>query len=64
MRTSNSADAGTPGLRIVPGIEFSSQWSGHTIHVVGLGIDLDSQILEDCGTSAKISPRSNVRWHD
>jgi len=40
-------DAGVPGLRIVPGIEFSSQWSGHTIHVVGLGIDLDSPILGD-----------------
>jgi len=39
-------DAGAPGPRIVPGIEFSSQWSGHSIHVVGLGIDLDSPILE------------------
>jgi len=40
-------DASMPGLRMIPGIEFSSQWGGCTIHVVGLGIDLDSPILED-----------------
>lgn len=34
-----------PDLRIVPGVEFSSQWRGCTIHVVGLGIDLDSPVL-------------------
>lgn len=29
-------------LRLVTGIELSSQWSGRTIHVVGLNVDRDS----------------------
>jgi len=32
-------------LRIVPGVEFSTQWRGHSIHVVGLGIDVDDETL-------------------
>lgn len=32
---------------IVPGVELSAQWSGRTIHVVGLGIDLGSASLAD-----------------
>jgi 3',5'-nucleoside bisphosphate phosphatase len=27
------------GMRLIPGIELSCQWSGTTIHVLGLGID-------------------------
>lgn len=33
------------GMRVVPGVEFSAQWRGCTIHIVGLGIDLDSPVL-------------------
>ena len=35
------------GLQIVPGIEFSTHWHGHSIHVVGLGIDLDNSLLAE-----------------
>jgi 3',5'-nucleoside bisphosphate phosphatase len=28
-----------PGMRIIPGIEFSCRWSGTTIHILGLGMD-------------------------
>ncbi len=30
-----------PDLVLVPGIEYSCQWAGTTIHVVGLGMDCD-----------------------
>jgi hypothetical protein len=29
------------GTRLIPGIEFSCQWSGTTIHILGLGIDCE-----------------------
>ena len=32
-------------IRLIPGIEFSAQWRHMTVHVVGLGIDLDSATL-------------------
>jgi predicted metal-dependent phosphoesterase TrpH len=35
------------GLRLIPGVEFSCQWSGATIHVVGLGIDCDHPAMRD-----------------
>ena len=31
----------TPGLRLIPGIEFSCRWSATTIHILGLGMDCD-----------------------
>jgi len=34
------------GMRFVAGIEVSSQWSGVGIHVVGLAIDPDNEILK------------------
>lgn len=33
------------GLELVPGVEFSCVWSGVTVHIVGLNIDLDNQAL-------------------
>lgn len=33
------------GLDIIPGIEFSSQWNGRGVHIVGLNVDLDSPSL-------------------
>ncbi|MBT8441641.1 MAG: PHP domain-containing protein [Gammaproteobacteria bacterium] len=35
------------GLRLVPGVELSTRWRGHTIHIVGLDIDLASDSLAD-----------------
>jgi len=32
-------------LRLIPGIEFSSQWRKQGIHVVGLNIDLSNEII-------------------
>ena len=29
------------GMRLIPGIELSCQWSGTTIHILGLGIDCE-----------------------
>lgn len=29
------------GMRLIPGIEFSCQWSGTTIHILGLGVDCE-----------------------
>ncbi|MFT5033422.1 MAG: putative metal-dependent phosphoesterase TrpH [Bacteroidia bacterium] len=34
------------GLDIVPGVEFSCVWSGVTVHIVGLNIDLDNAALQ------------------
>jgi len=34
-------------FRLIPGIEFSSQWSKIDIHILGLNIDLDNKILND-----------------
>lgn len=33
------------GLFLVSGVEISTRWSGHDIHVVGLGVDTGSDIL-------------------
>lgn len=33
------------GLDIIPGVEFSGVWSGVTVHIVGLNIDLDNEPL-------------------
>jgi len=34
------------GLDIIPGVEFSCVWSGVTVHILGLNIDLDSEPLQ------------------
>ncbi len=34
-----AAAAATAGLRFIAGVEISVTWQGHTLHVVGLGID-------------------------
>ena len=36
--------AGT-GLRMIPGIEFSSQWRKSGVHIVGLNLDLTSDAI-------------------
>jgi predicted metal-dependent phosphoesterase TrpH len=44
---SQLTDADTDGITIVPGIEFSTQWQGRGIHIVGLNLDLDSQAIKE-----------------
>jgi predicted metal-dependent phosphoesterase TrpH len=33
------------GIKVIPGIEFSTQWENRGIHVLGLNIDLDSDAI-------------------
>jgi predicted metal-dependent phosphoesterase TrpH len=33
------------GMRLIDGVEVSVSWQGHTIHVVGLAIDPESEVL-------------------
>ncbi len=34
------------GLAFVPGVEISVTWAGHVVHIVGLNIDVDDEILQ------------------
>lgn len=40
------AAAASCGITLVNGVEISVTWRGHTIHVVGLGIDPDDETLQ------------------
>jgi 3',5'-nucleoside bisphosphate phosphatase len=33
------------GMQLIPGIELSCQWSGTTIHIIGLGIDCEHPVM-------------------
>lgn len=33
------------GIHFVPGVEVSVTWAGHTVHIVGLGIDANNHVL-------------------
>jgi len=33
------------GIRLIPGIELSCQWSGTTIHILGLGADFEHSVM-------------------
>ena len=33
------------GIHFVPGVEISVTWAGHTVHIVGLGIDAENEVL-------------------
>lgn len=35
------------GVSLVPGIELSCQWAGASVHVVGLGFDVDAPLLAE-----------------
>ncbi|WP_457674100.1 PHP domain-containing protein [Thiolapillus sp.] len=37
--------AAESGLRLVPGVEISVTWNGHTVHVLGLNLDDNNPIL-------------------
>jgi len=41
------AAASEYGVRLVNGVEISVTWAGHTIHIVGLNVDLASKALQD-----------------
>ncbi|HEX7763941.1 MAG TPA: PHP domain-containing protein, partial [Cellvibrio sp.] len=34
-------------IQLIPGIEFSSQWGRGGVHIVGLGVDIDSTVLAE-----------------
>ena len=36
-----------PAMRIIPGIEFSCRWSGTTIHVLGLDMDVTAPAMRE-----------------
>lgn len=35
------------GIKVLPGIEFSSLWKKQGVHIVGLNVDMDAKILEE-----------------
>lgn len=39
------AAAREAGMRLIDGVEISVSWQGHTVHVVGLAIDPESEVL-------------------
>ena len=39
------AAAAAAGIRLIPGVEVSVSWHGHTLHIVGLAIDADNATL-------------------
>ena len=39
---------GLDQIRLIPGIEFSTQWEGKGIHILGLNIELDCDALPTC----------------
>ncbi len=45
------------GLTIIPGIEFSTQWRGVGVHIIGLNLSLDNTALKD-GVACQEKARS------
>ena len=39
------AQAGASGIELISGVEISVTWRGHTIHIVGLHVDANSDVL-------------------
>ncbi|MDO5101434.1 MAG: PHP domain-containing protein [Lautropia sp.] len=54
--------AETLGITLVPGVEVSITWAGETVHIVGLGVDIGNQALQD-GLAANRSGR-DARAHE
>jgi len=53
-----AAAARGSGLILIPGVEISASWAGHTIHVLGLGIDPDNaQLLDGLVLQGKLRAR-------
>ena len=34
------------GVQLIPGVEISTTWGRHTIHIVGLNIDIENDALQ------------------
>ncbi len=43
------------GMRFLNGIEFSAQWHGIAVHIVGLGVDADSEALASAILTQKLA---------
>ncbi len=41
------ASASQFGITIIPGVEFSAQWNGQSVHILGLAIDHCSKVIKD-----------------
>ena len=39
-------EANKLGMQFVPGVEVSAMWSNMTIHILGLGIDAENEVLQ------------------
>lgn len=51
------AAAAEQGLSVINGVEISSRWDVHDIHVVGLGVDPDSSLLQE-----RLAQQMARRW--
>ncbi len=56
------AQASIEGLTLIPGIEFSSQWGGRGVHIVGLNIELTSTAI-DRAVNQQIETRRDRAVH-
>ena len=39
-------EANKLGMQFIPGVEVSAMWSNMTIHILGLGVDADNEVLQ------------------
>jgi 3',5'-nucleoside bisphosphate phosphatase len=46
-RAAVALSADYPAVKLVPGVEYSCRWSGTTIHIVGLGMDVDHPAMRE-----------------
>lgn len=51
-----SAAAAEQGMRLLPGLELSTSWKGISVHIVGLGVDIDEP-----GLVAGLEKQANAR---
>jgi len=53
------------GMKLVPGCEFSSIWKGRTVHIVGLNLDIASDVMRDATTAqAKAREQRSIQIAD
>lgn len=45
------------GLKLLSGVEVSADWQGKTVHIVGLNVDVNSQVLQ-----TMLSDIRQIRW--
>jgi predicted metal-dependent phosphoesterase TrpH len=45
------------GMQLIPGIELSCQWSGTTIHILGLGIDCEHPAMREAVSTMDMARR-------